>query len=350
MGIGGWELIEWELEAHANYLAMKKVSSLLREAERGTNPEDFLRNKTRREQWLTSHIKDKRMSNNDSQNQIKKWWLEFTDSPIRLIGIIALLLAILFAKSGFDSFRDFLTNMSVELISIALTILIIDYLNEIRDDKNLRAQLIRELGSSDNGIVERAYRELKARNWTRDLKNARLQEANFRGLEIWNADLEGANLSGANFENAHLVDVNLENAYLYRANLVKASISGWLKGANLNGANLEGAKLTLTDLQDVSMESVNLKKAYINERALANLNMLTWSTMPNGERYDGRYNLAGDIELAKFNLEIAGYKENEIPNNAKAMADFYHVSLKKYKAGQEWAKKNLNKLKKRDED
>lgn len=290
------------------------------------------------------------MLKNSPQEEIKKWWQEFTDSPIRLIGIIALLLALLFAKTGFDSFQDFLSNMSVELVSIALTILVIDYLNEVRDAKNLKAQLIREMGSSDNGIVERAYRELRARRWTRDLKNANLQGANFKGLDIWNAELEGANLSEANFEGANLVNINLEKAYLYRANLAGVSIMGWMKGANLNGANLEGAKLGLTDLQDVSMEGVNLKKAYIDEKALANLDMLAWSTMPNGERYDGRYNLAGDIDLAKFNMEIAGYNEDDIPSNAKAMANFYHVSLIKYKKGQEWAKKNLDKLKRRVED
>ncbi|MBI5955136.1 MAG: pentapeptide repeat-containing protein [Chloroflexi bacterium] len=278
------------------------------------------------------------------KERVKDMWLELVRSPIRILGLIALFFAFLFALLGFDSVWEFLANMSVELTSIALTILIIDYLNEKRDDKHLKAQLIREMGSGDNGMVQRAYRELEARRWLNELQNVNLSKANFQGLDIWNANFEGASLYRANFEDAHLVNVNFENANLSNANLKNISITGWLKGANLNGANLEGARLSIADLQSVSLEGANLLNSHITVEAFANMDMLAWATMPNGEKYDGRYNLVGDIELAIFNMELAGYEEKEIPGNSRAMAKFYGVPIRKYKLGQEWAEKNLEKL------
>lgn len=57
--------------------------------------------------------------------------------------------------------------------------------------------------------------------------------------------------------------------------------------------------------------------------------------MPDGTRYDGRYRLAGDLEVAKVD-------KHDIDDPA-AMAQFYKVSLEDYLQGQKWAEENLPK-------
>jgi hypothetical protein len=52
--------------------------------------------------------------------------------------------------------------------------------------------------------------------------------------------------------------------------------------------------------------------------------------MPNGETYDGRYNLPGDLEFARWGqVDI---------NDPQAVANFLRVSLETYQRGQELGK------------
>jgi uncharacterized protein YjbI with pentapeptide repeats len=87
-----------------------------------------------------------------------------------------------------------------------------------------------------------------------------------RGANLEGADLSGANLSGANLEGAQLSQANLQGAEFRATNL---------QGADLHGANLEGAR---------NLETDELAKAH----------SLAEATLPDGSRYDGRFNLPGD--------------------------------------------------------
>lgn len=112
---------------------------------------------------------------------------------VRSLGIVALLLGILIAIVGYlnqhngfylgeflgQVIQDFYTNVSTDLASIALTVLVIDYLNERRAQQQLKAQLIREMGGSDMGIALRAVSELDAKGWV--IARAELNECQFGG-------------------------------------------------------------------------------------------------------------------------------------------------------------------------
>ena len=128
------------------------------------------------------------------------FWYKLFSSPIRVIGLLALLLAIFFAMAGYKNWEDFFANASVELASIAITILILDYLNEQREDKKLKEQLIRELRSPDSGIALRSLEELRSHDWVSDgsLRGAFLQFANLQKAGLYDADLRGAHLAAAN--------------------------------------------------------------------------------------------------------------------------------------------------------
>jgi hypothetical protein len=123
-------------------------------------------------------------------------------------------------------FLDFYANVAASLVTITIAVLTIDWLNERRAERQLKAQLIREMGSTDNGIAVRAANELRAHRW--------LQNGSLRRVDIWFANLEEANLCYADLRGVNLAGDNLQEAKLAGATL---------QWANLDGANLQGADL-----------------------------------------------------------------------------------------------------------
>src|SRR4028119_458607 len=115
-----------------------------------------------------------------------------------------------------QTFHELYANVGTELVGIAITVLFIDALNERRQEAQLKAQLIREMGSTDNGIALQAVREIEARG--------ELTDGTLIGKKFKKADLDGAELQGADLR------------------------STGFQGANLNGADLRGADLRGADL------------------------------------------------------------------------------------------------------
>lgn len=163
---------------------------------------------------------------------------------------------------------DFYVTVVIALASIAIALLVIDSLNERSAHEQLRAKLIRQLGSTDNRIALRAVRELRAGGWLEDgsLRGANLMRANLRGASLIGGNLQEAVLFRADLQEADLVGTNLQGAYLARANLEEAD----LRGAKLQGAKLQGANLQGADLQGADLEGANLEGV----------------TMPDGSKHD----------------------------------------------------------------
>jgi len=108
---------------------------------------------------------------------------------------------------------------------------------------------------------------------------------------------------------------------------------GWLEDGSLQGVGLG----------DVNFEGVNLKRAnlsgarWLNDDKLVKAQRLWLVTMPDGTRYNGRFNLIADIERAKEQgIDI---------NNPIDMARDYGVSVAEYEKGQQWALENAEWLK-----
>ena len=74
----------------------------------------------------------------------------------------------------------------------------------------------------------------------------------------------------------------------------------------------------------------------MTEKQLVSLKSLVGTLLPDGKRYDGRYNLEGDLAEV---VEIFG-----LPTSQQILAIFYGVPVEVYLAGQEWARENLAKL------
>ena len=225
----------------------------------------------------------------------------------------------------FDLLLDFYANFSAELAGIGITVLIIDRLYRHHEAREEKRRLIRQVSSTDERMAFEAVERLRAMGWLEDgalrgasLQAARMSKANLQAADIKFADLQRAQLSGTDLEGARLEGTNLRKANL--------------SGANLQGSYLEGAVLGGADLSLVNLDGAqNLRTSQLIE--VANL---VHATMSDGNRYDGRFNLAGDVAQA----HLEGYSIRDYT----AMARFYDVSLEAYKSGQEWAQKRLPAL------
>ncbi len=157
-----------------------------------------------------------------------------------------------------EFWANFLTNAGTGLLSIAITILVLNVLYQRAEDERLKQQLIRELGSPENSIALYANQELIAYGW------------------LFDGSLRGARLGGANLKNANLVNADLEEVELWRANLSHAR----LRGANLSRAKLQSANLSSSRIIEAKLENVDLSHATF-ERAVLWDTSLRGSTLEN---------------------------------------------------------------------
>lgn len=178
-----------------------------------------------------------------------------------------------------------------------------------------RVELIRKLRSPDNKYVLKAVEELRVRGWLQDgsLRNVPLCHVHIQNADLLSADFTKVDFHQADLRGADLSDANLSDAKLTRADL---------RGANMSRTQLVGADLYKADLY----EARNLTDAQ-----LSSVKRLYGATMPDGLPYDGRYNLAGDLDFARW-------ARIDTENHAE-MAEFFGVTLETYQHGQELAEK-----------
>jgi hypothetical protein len=116
---------------------------------------------------------------------------------------------------------DFYDHSFAELLSIVITVYLIDRLNRLREqrqaDQREQEELILRMGDGDLGAVKL----LRQRGWLQD-----------------------GTLRGARLDNGYLTRMELQGADLREADLRNASLAyADLRGANLRGATLQGARL-----------------------------------------------------------------------------------------------------------
>jgi len=183
--------------------------------------------------------------------------------------------------------ENFYANFSAEFISISLTILLINYLYEVKEKRSLKIRLIRELGSEEKGLTARAVKELRENNWLSDgsLKGANLINANLSKLDLSGADLTEVNLEFADISNANLKKVTLKNAKLKNAKLLNSDLSeanlegsilhstsfykSVLSRSNFTNADLIGSNFELAELMDCTFENSKLEDSNLKLASLA---------------------------------------------------------------------------------
>jgi hypothetical protein len=223
---------------------------------------------------------------------------------------------------------DFHQKISLELVGIGITVLAIDTANRYREQRERerqeeerrqqdewweREQLIRQMGNRDNGLATQAVDELRARGWLIDgslqgrhfekanLEGARMRDANLQGAWLTEANLKGADLKYSNLIGTDLVAADLRGASVYPSDLRGAHLfKADLRGAHLPIARLDGAWMAEARLEGVDLLQANLSGVRgLGRTQLAGAWRLYGATLPDGTPYDGRFNLKGDIELAR---------------------------------------------------
>ena len=224
------------------------------------------------------------------------YWKTFT---IERFGAVLAVIALVVAVAGYinqhggllnlsNIFGDFYANVSSELISIVITVLVVDRLNRVReqrDNEALQARLdeqeltrLKALLSSNESVVTKiAVAELRAKNW---LQDGSLKEANLNYTNLSGGDLRKANLS-----NAYLMDVNLSG--------------GDLREANLSGAYLGASNLSGTDLRMVHFEGSNLMNSYLEHANVFKVQCNNKTILPDGKKWSPDINWSdyGAVEL-----------------------------------------------------
>jgi len=215
-------------------------------------------------------------------------------------------------------------NIIPELLSIALTVFIIDTLNKRHAEDETKKILIEQLKSQNNAVASQALAEMEARGWLWRgvLRGVYLASSNLDNNSFINVDFKRVNFSFASLKNTNWFETDLEDAVLHQVDLHGATLSVHAVGPYYAEANLKNARITNSNLFGVSVR---------NEQ-LVQLNSLLHTIMPNGELYDGRFNLSGDIEFFK-RTAIDAKDPNE-------WALFYGVTVEKFLAGQLWTQQN----------
>ena len=274
------------------------------------------------------------------------WW-----NPVRVFGFVVGALGISISVFGVvytgqfahDIVQAFYANVGTECMSIAVTIVVIDWLYERRDAKRERERLVREMRNPDNGIALMAVEELRAGGWLdsaallsgkylwdANLQDVRLPGVLMRRTFLNRANLQRANLDQADLEAAHLERANLCGAHLDKANLQSADMRLTdLTGARLMRANLKHAHLHGALLSGADLNEADLTGAQVTDKELSQADRLHGALMMDGSRYDGRYNLLGDVAAARGNA--AGV-------DAAVMAAYYGIEVERYEQGQAWAR------------
>ena len=253
-------------------------------------------------------------------------------------------------------------DVAPELIGIGITIILIDWAVERNQDRQLKGQLILQMGSRHNDVTATAISTLRARGWVKDgslkgiwLRDANLKRTDLRYANLKRAVLEGANLKradlsyanlkraileGANLQRVVLVYANLEDADLSEADMrwanLRRAILMWanlqevdlaesnLRRANLRWANLEGANLSRANLERADLGSANLERANLVETSLEGASL--WATnlegavMPDGIQLKGPENPDGPTYEEWLAVQEGQVDDHVVTEITEAMA------------------------------
>ena len=176
-------------------------------------------------------------------------------------------------------------------------------------------ELTRKLRNPDNKLVLEGIEAMRVRGW--------LEDGTLRGMMLCHCHMQGADLCSAD-----LSEADLHQAQLERADLSMADLSG----AKLTRTNLRGANFSEADLRKADLFKADLREAInLSDEQLSQVKRLSFAVMPDGSPYDGRYNLQGDLEFARWGRVDA--------DDPAAMAYFLGISLESYLGGQQLAKR-----------
>ncbi len=204
-----------------------------------------------------------------------------------------------------DLWQQVYSNLGIEVLSIAVTVIVIERLNRRQAERELKEDLIFQMGSRVNAVAVEAVRRLSQKRWGIEADRS-LQRAHFP-----HANLQGANLGKINLQAADLSEANLQGVDLRLANLRRALLTdAALQGADLTGANLRRADLTSANLQNADMTQANVPYAKFNKANLQGASL--WQA--NLQSAELWYANLQDVNLTGASLQGAVLKFANLQN------------------------------------
>lgn len=281
-------------------------------------------------------------------------------------GLLLVLIGILIGAVLFSNDSGYGTNIYTEILSVGLTILVLDRLNHRRERRDiarreqerktdaltqLQEQLVREAGSPVYAVAITAADALRKYGWLgrqvehdthallkyadlshADLHGAQLNDANLQNATLTQINLSGASLARANLGGASLQDANLSQAYLVGATLSNASIMLTnLSGASLGSANLRGADLRSADFRGVDFFSHVYGGATLHDALIQKSTKFDETTiLPDGTNWStGR-------DLAEFGAETREIVTTEWNDDTIAVFTFADGTSRRWQVGIGW--------------
>lgn len=209
-------------------------------------------------------------------NMLYRWKVDFFfEKDIHFIEWI-------FTSQSIDIIMNAVADFGVSLISSAVFLVCVDFVLERSERKNAqelefqqkRFIISREMRTNPDKILQ----ILKN---TGEIKQDLFTNQFFGGCDFSNLDLDGVDFSGSN-----LANVNFENASLIGTNF---------KDCIMNQVILHNAKLSFANFTNTNLIDGDFELAY----------SLWHAVLPNGQEYDGKYMLTGDVQEAqKYGFDI----------------------------------------------
>ncbi|MBZ0303584.1 MAG: pentapeptide repeat-containing protein [Anaerolineae bacterium] len=216
-----------------------------------------------------------------------------------LAGILLITIGVIIGAALFGADSGYDINLFTEVLSLGVTVFVLDLLAKQREDRVLKKRLLQQLGSSFNVIALTALEELWHRGWVQDgsLAGTSLSRADLRGADFSKANLTGVRFVSRRYGHARLDettrlpdetfwkpdsdigcldrftnpnDPNYWRGFgLREANLSRRDLSS----ANLRGADLFGSNLWNTNLTGANLENAILIRARMRQAKLGGANL-----------------------------------------------------------------------------
>jgi uncharacterized protein YjbI with pentapeptide repeats len=210
-----------------------------------------------------------------------------TQRPWIFLALLSLLMLVtgqILMYGQFDlrqAFLDSYTNLSAELLSIALTLSVISVLSRLRErrlftQEREKATLLKRLPTVELDEKREILKRLRDEDALFDgtLHNLNMASVDLQNLDFSHADMEGINLTSAKLSHSRFTGADLQGANLSKATLRFARCENVrLLEANLTRADLQMTNLTDADLRYAELENADLRGAILDAADLRGANL-----------------------------------------------------------------------------
>ncbi|MFJ5306796.1 pentapeptide repeat-containing protein [Streptomyces sp. NPDC088350] len=196
---------------------------------------------------------------------------------------------------GWAVIVDFLGSVGTGLISAAIFLVMVD---RVLESKRVRDEQQEAVSRDAERLIERL-------RLGGEVSTVALADLKTSGV-LYNGILDGRNLTNLDFTSRDLTNIRCSSGDFSGADLRGCVLVGAiLRRSRFNGSRLNGVDLSWADLEG----------AILDEESLRTAGSLWRCTLPGGARYDGRWNLPGDMAAAqKYGVDL---------NSVSERAEFY---------------------------